>query len=194
MDMSILNQGSYVLSEEVARWRFEVSVRNSSAWWIAFSNPTAGPWKRVEGYDEHHRRGEVHRFTREDRRPDLILVCDPASAVVIVEAKGKLSQLSRQPQIRRSADVIQALASVLQGKGRNPYWGSRANYAIVPGILWGTVTGSADEKFAQVASEWVGHLGTDALLGIAVVQDPAGDLRCVIRWHGTRIPELPAFE
>ena len=192
--MSILNQDSYLLSEEVARWRFEVSLRNSSVWWIAFSNPTAGPWKRVEGYDENHQRGEVHRFGLESKRPDLILVCDPAEAVVIVEAKGKLSQLSSQVQIQRSAAVIQTLASVLQGKSQNPYWGARANYAIVPGILWGTNTNSADDGFAQVASRWMEHLGARDLLGIAVVRDPLGALGCVTRWHGSKIPELPAFE
>ena len=192
--MSILNRDSYLLSEEVARWRFEVSLRGSSTWWIAFSNPTAGPWKRVEGYDENQRRGEVHRFPRDSKRPDLILVCDSARAVVIVEAKGELSQLSNQVQIRRSATVIQELAAVLQDKRQNPYWGKRANYAIIPGILWGTVADSTDDPFAQVASRWMKHLDTRALLGIAVVQAPTGALHAMTRWHGTEIPELPAFE
>ena len=36
---------TFRLTEEIARWAFEVVCKNSSDWYIAFTNPTAGPWK-----------------------------------------------------------------------------------------------------------------------------------------------------
>jgi hypothetical protein len=39
---------SYNLTEEICRWSFEVHIKKLESWWIAFTNPTAGPWKKIE--------------------------------------------------------------------------------------------------------------------------------------------------
>ena len=49
MDIKQINGGSFNVTEELARWRFELEIKASRDWWIAFSNPTAGPWKRLMG-------------------------------------------------------------------------------------------------------------------------------------------------
>ena len=36
------------LNEELARWAFEIKISENSDWEIAFTNPTAGPWKTVK--------------------------------------------------------------------------------------------------------------------------------------------------
>ena len=191
--MSALNSDSYSLSEEIVRWRVEVSVRNSKQFWTAFSNPTAGPWKFVEGYDDTGKRGEVHRFARDDKRPDLIVVCDSARAVLIFEAKDKITKLATQRQIVQSAGVIRRLGIVLEGKERSPYWGVRAHYTVIPGIIWGTVSQPGDGEFTSVASRWMEHLDSDGLLGIAVIQERSGALRCKFSWYGIKVRDLPPF-
>ena len=50
------------ISEEIVRWSFEISVNRSDDWLIAFTNPTAGPWKRITAPDSDGKRGEIHRF------------------------------------------------------------------------------------------------------------------------------------
>ncbi len=76
-------------NEEIARWSTEVYLKNhvDLGWWVAFTNPTAGPWKKILALSEEGTFVEIHRFIREGERPDLILVNDKLKVVVIVEAK-----------------------------------------------------------------------------------------------------------
>ena len=129
---------SFELSEEIARWAFEIKTKNTD-WFVAFSNPTAGPWKRVMAIDKaSNREGEVHRFGREDERPDIILVNDNISLILILEAKEKLNQLISKSQVDKSVDVFLTLSSILKEKSDNNYWGDRTKYINVLGILWGS--------------------------------------------------------
>jgi hypothetical protein len=137
---------SYKLSEEIARWAFEVHLRRLDDWHIAFTNPTAGPWKRLMALDSEGSPGEVHRFLREDDRPDLVLVSDTFESLVIVEAKDSLARLVLDGQVKKSCAVVSTLATTLGELGDNPYWGARADYTVVPGLLWGAAESASESQ------------------------------------------------
>jgi len=129
----------YRITEEVARWTFEAYLKrffSPKEWFVAFSNPTAGPWKRVMGLEAAGNWGEVHRFQREEERPDLVVVSDPLQTLLIIEAKDSARKLRTDNQVEKSCSVILELGATLASKGKNPYWGHRAGYLVVPGLLW----------------------------------------------------------
>jgi hypothetical protein len=126
----------YRLTEEVARWAFEVQVDQRTDWIIAFVNPTAGPWKRLMGRDAGDVPGEVHRFEREERRPDLVIVSDKRELLLIIEAKDSIDQLARPMQVEKSSSVVAELTSLLRTQSDNPFWGRRAEYTTMAGLLW----------------------------------------------------------
>ena len=128
---------TFNLTEELARWAFELRIEDLPDWQIAFSNPTAGPWKRVCASDAKGITGEVHRFGKSDLRPDLLLVNDALSAIVIVEAKPDLPALVQAKQVAKSCRVVNDLAVTLSGLGHNSHWNGRAEYQTVVGLLWG---------------------------------------------------------
>ena len=63
----------YRLTEEFARWAFEIVCKQSPNWYIAFTNPTAGPWKAINAFDKKGREGRIYSFDAKDKRPDIIL-------------------------------------------------------------------------------------------------------------------------
>ena len=67
---------NYNLTEEIARWAFEIKCIESEDWFVAFTNPTAGPWKTIKGLDDEGKEGEVYRFGSKEPRPDIVLVSD----------------------------------------------------------------------------------------------------------------------
>lgn len=141
----------FQLTEEIARWRFEVLVHERPSWFVAFTNPTAGPWKRVLGRDRDGKEGEVYRFPRDSDRPDLILVCDELRSLAIIEAKDSMAKLMVDAQITKSAQVVNDLARTLSGLKHNAFWGSRSDYTVCPGLLWGGErASSAGEREALV--------------------------------------------
>ena len=133
---------SFKLTEEISRWAFEVICMKSPGWYIAFTNPTAGPWKTIKGRDKSGNDGEVFRFELEETRPDIILVNDSMKLVIIVEAKDSLSKLMSGNQAEKSIEVVSRLSSILKNKKLNPYWGERSDYSIITGILWGAESSS----------------------------------------------------
>ena len=146
-----MNCYDFQLTEEIARWRFEVLVHECPSWFIAFTNPTAGPWKRVMGRDSDGKEGEVYRFPRDSDRPDLILVCDELRKLAIIEAKDSIAKLMASEQIAKSAQVVNDLARTLSGLKHNAFWGARSDYAVCPGLLWGGErASSAEEREALV--------------------------------------------
>ena len=52
------------LNEEIARWAFEILFTDRSDWVIAFTNPTAGPWKTIKASNEFGEIGEVSLVSR----------------------------------------------------------------------------------------------------------------------------------
>lgn len=166
----------YKLTEEIARWAFEVHVRELPDWNIAFTNPTAGPWKRLMANDSKGMPGEVHRFLREDDRPDLVLVNDTLRSILIIEAKDTLGRLLTAAQVGKSCAVVVKLSTTLRDLRDNPFWGDRAGYRVLPGLLWGSSTPSVEsqrlsafetyeEEFAAIGLH---HRG---LIGIEILRD-----------------------
>jgi hypothetical protein len=141
---------TYRLTEEIARWAFEVHLRRLPAWHVAFRNPTAGPWKRLMALDQSGAEGEVHRFLRDDNRPDLALVNDTLEVLVIVEAKGALPALLSAAQVTKSCDVVENLAATLMALEGNRFWGRRATYTVVPGLLWGAPAPTEETRRSEV--------------------------------------------
>jgi hypothetical protein len=135
---------TFRLTEEIGRWAFEVHLHALPDWYIAFTNPTAGPWKRLMARDEAGVEGEVHRFEREEDRPDLVLVNDRLSTLLIIEAKDSLGALVVPAQVTKSAEVVKTLAETLSLRAENAYWLTRSDYQVLPGLLWGAEAATTD--------------------------------------------------
>lgn len=134
------------LNEEVARWAFEIIHKNNTSWKIAFTNPTAGPWKTIKAPSKDTgTEGEVYRFGLEEDRPDIIMFNDELKTVVIIEAKDSLKKLLERKQAKKSADVVVNLANILKAKGTNTFWLGRENYKVVLGLLWGSTDYPEDD-------------------------------------------------
>ena len=89
------------LNEELARWAFEIIISNNTEWEIAFTNPTAGPWKTVKAHSlKTNKKGEVYRFILEEDRPDIIIYNDKLKSLIIFEAKDNLEKLLEEEQNR----------------------------------------------------------------------------------------------
>lgn len=130
---------NFHLTEEIARWAFEIKCRETNSWYIAFTNPTAGPWKTIKGLDESQKEGEVYRFELEETRPDIILVNDTAKLILIIEAKDSLSKLTHENQAFKSVEVVNTLSKILKNPEMraNKFWKDRVTFSIMTGLLWG---------------------------------------------------------
>jgi len=148
---------TYKLTEEISRWAFEIHIKNKKTWWIAFTNPTAGPWKRIEAFDKNHNKGEVYRFDRDEKRPDIVIVNDELKSIIIFEAKDSLEKLKIESQTAKSCLVINDMAKTLATIKDNPFWGNRHSYKIYNGLLWGSSApssaSSVEEAFQVYSSE-----------------------------------------
>jgi hypothetical protein len=147
------------IDEEVARFAFEVHLRQyCTDWFVAFTNPTAGPWKRVIAPDASGRWGEVHRFEREELRPDLIVVSDAHRVILIIEAKDDIAKLSHNVQASKSVEALANIAAVAASKRANAYWGERAGYAPVCGLLWGGTSPATSSSVASLFKTYERYL------------------------------------
>jgi hypothetical protein len=177
----MMEQYDYQLTEEIARWRFEVFVKSCPAWYIAFTNPTAGPWKRVMEKREDGVEGEVYRFVRDEDRPDLILVCDDLKTIAIIEAKDSLAKLQVDDQLSKSAQVVEKLSGILSRLGDNKFWNLRSRYSVCAGLLWGGETGSSAEDREDLIERFKGKMGNrkdnviKQYLCIEVIRNSASD-------------------
>ena len=149
---------TFRLTEEIARWAFEVVCQNSGDWYIAFTNPTAGPWKTVKCTDPSGAVGEVYRFELEENRPDILLVNDKMELIMIIEAKDSLAKLITGDQAEKSVKVVDQLADILKGKKSNPFWGKRANYTVLTGLLWGADFPSTAQQREEVFDKYFSEL------------------------------------
>lgn len=127
----------YSINEEIARWTTEVYIKNnpSLGWWIAFTNPTAGPWKKIISLDDSGKAVEIYRFARTEERPDLILVNDSLKLILLVEAKDYCNKLTTKIQMTKSLRVINDISKILKGH-EGDTWTERKNYKIIPSFLW----------------------------------------------------------
>lgn len=141
---------TFHLTEEISRWAFEIICKEAPDWYIAFTNPTAGPWKTIRGLNRFKKEGTVYRFELEETRPDIILVNDHLHIVMIVEAKDTIKKLIAGSQAEKSVEVVDTLAAVLKRSRLNPYWLERAEYPVITGLLWGAETPSSPTQRSLV--------------------------------------------
>jgi len=127
----------FKVSEEIARWSLEIYIDHNPelGWWIAFTNPTAGPWKTISSIDTDGKIEEIYRFAREENRPDLLLVSDKRKEILIIEAKELAQSLVVGNQMTKSIAVINDMTTMLQGLDHGS-WSDRKKYKITPGFLW----------------------------------------------------------
>lgn len=140
----------YNLTEEISRWSFEVHLQKKNKFWIAFTNPTAGPWKRIESYNKKLIRGEIYRFNREEKRPDIILINDHLKIIIIIEAKDNLKKLNESNQINKSCEVTYNISKILKNLKDNKFWLNRHSYKIINGLLWGSLKKSNIQDIKKV--------------------------------------------
>jgi len=124
------------LNEEIARWAFEIQISKANDWYIAFTNPTAGPWKTIKAKNSNKIEGEIYRFQLEEDRPDIIMYNDRLETIVIFEAKDTIEKLFESSQMEKSSEVFINLSNIMKAI-ENPFWGNRKSYKVILGLLWG---------------------------------------------------------
>lgn len=171
---------TYNLNEEIARWATEVYIKKNPQlnWWIAFTNPTAGPWKKVVALSEEGTSVEIYRFVREEERPDLIIVNDNLGAILIVEAKDYVEKLIVGDQMVKSIRVIEEMTKVLS-QSENLHWVKRKNYKIIPTFLWMCESASNIQKECgliqdEFLAKWTGPKSD--ILNIVISKDEKENL------------------
>jgi hypothetical protein len=134
----------FTLSEEITRQAVEVSFKIDGRWNIAFSNPTAGPWKIIKlGNYEF---GNDLRYAKEEDRPDLILYTPIEYIFFVLEAKDSLRKLFTNIQLTKSVYVFQKEVNRILDVINDPDLTIRAfgqqpqNYKIIPGYIIGSTT------------------------------------------------------
>lgn len=171
---------TFNINEEIARWVTEVYVRNQQelGWWVAFTNPIAGPWKKITALNGEGVPVEIYRFEREGERPDLVLVNDKYKIVIVVEAKDTYQKIVALDQMKKSARVIEEISSILK-TCPNEHWSKRMNYTILPSFLWF----SEDEKnllnedgIVKQSFEKFSKLNSESLINIIITRDASGNL------------------
>lgn len=173
------------LTEEIARWAFEIICKESPDWYVAFTNPTAGPWKTIKGLDKSNKEGEVYRFELEETRPDIVLVNDNLKIVIIIEAKDSIEKLTSGDQAEKSVEVVDTLTTILKGCKSNPFWNNRASYPVITGLLWGAETPSSFQKRSNTFDQYYKYmksypqLNKELIIGIETQRKGDG-LQCFL--------------
>lgn len=171
------------LTEEIARWAFEIICQQDDNWYISFTNPTAGPWKTIKCLDEAGNEGEVYRFELEETRPDILLVNDEIGAIIIIEAKDSIEKLIAGDQAKKSVEVVNKLSEKLKKLSANRFWRERVKYPIITGILWGaeneSLKNDRDIVFSKYYSEITkyGNIEGSCIIGIETRRSGNG-LKC----------------
>lgn len=146
------------LTEEISRWAFEIICKENPDWYVAFTNPTAGPWKTIKGLDKSGKEGEVYRFELEETRPDIVLVNDKLQIVIIIEAKDSIEKLTSGDQSEKSVEVVDTLTTILKGCKSNQYWGARASYPVITGLLWGAEAPTSTLERSNAFNEYYNNM------------------------------------
>jgi hypothetical protein len=158
----------YKLTEEISRWSFEIKIKNTKNYWIAFTNPTAGPWKTIISFNKDNLKGEVYRFERNEKRPDLIIVNDLLKAVIIFEAKDNLNKLQNKNQLIKSCNVTNDIVKKLSKIKNDNYWEDRYTYNYYNGLLWGAEKDTKKDLVDEVFKNYSKYLEVNKNNQIAV--------------------------
>lgn len=172
---------TYVLTEEIARQAVEVIFRDETTdWHVAFSNPTAGPWKliRLQIGDSIL---QVGTYLKEELRPDLILQSAANRLLLVLEAKRSIAELLRPGQLSKTVGVFAAeterLTSVLADHGQDPH-------AVGVGFIYPTHGAAADRerlRSALLPELEAASSEIDAYVTMIVQPETSGDLG--VAWH-----------
>jgi ribosome-associated translation inhibitor RaiA len=141
----------YKLTEEIVRQSVEVKFRQDQKWIIAFSNPTAGPWKKakviIDGKEQL-----LYAYKKDEDRPDLILQYFSSNTFVICEAKDKLSSMTNS--IDKILDTLNNECSKIKAKI------AEREHKFKLGFIFGTKESSITEEIVALTST----LGTNSKL------------------------------
>jgi len=174
MDLRISR--GYKLTEEIVRWRLEILIEESDDAWISFTNPTAGPWKRLMGRDNIGTSGEVMRFAREADRPDLVIVDDKTKRIFILEAKDDAKGLCAKEQVTKTVRTFDDLTISLKKHRSNKYWGARSTYDFIPGLVWGSSPAEAIADEELVRRSHASRFSGLAPLFLQIIRRESGEL------------------
>ncbi|MBO5097117.1 MAG: hypothetical protein J6B96_02250 [Agathobacter sp.] len=175
----------YRLTEEIARWAFEIQCKQTPNWYIAFTNPTAGPWKAITALNKNSEVGRIYTFDAKEKRPDIILINDHLKIIIIVEAKNSLSALNTSEQCSKSTKVVADIGKQLQKLRTDEYWGKRYMYNIVLGLLWGSEEKMSLDSYIPMFDLYYNeicnydNIDKRALIGIEVTRSNSS-LSCMI--------------
>ena len=183
-----MNTYQFSINEEIARWVLEVYIKTHSEthWWVAFTNPTAGPWKTITALGTDGIESEIYRFQREEERPDLVIVNDELKSTIIIEAKDFFSKLVADSQMKKSIRVINEMSKVL-GNIPNEHWAKRKQYKIIPAFLWYVQDNeNFEEQHKSIKDQYTSLDGSndDELLSIGIHKDIGDVLKPTFLYQG----------
>jgi hypothetical protein len=145
------------LSEEIVRWVFELEILKSTSRLVLFTNPTAGPWKRVVVKTDKVEY-ELFRFGRDEERPDVIALCDARRLLLIIEAKERVEQFNADV-IRKTFELTRRFKELFANYDKHEDWLSRREYTVQAGFLFGAHGDAEATKAAATLKRHIGELG-----------------------------------
>lgn len=168
---------NFKLTEEIVRWVFEVEIKkNPSDYYIAFTNPTAGPWKKIK-FKVQDGLKEVYRFESKEKRPDLVLVDDNNKKICIIEAKDHLKNLIKNNQPEKTVSVFFDMIDKFKNS-KDVLLKSKSKYTMVFGLLWGSNSPTSDKDVEtlfdihiNLFDEYLVENNNLSILGIEVIYD-----------------------
>lgn len=124
-----------VITEEIARFAFEVFIETQFGQhaYVAFANPTAGPWKTVKLRSQQGAIVEVLRFGIKEQRPDLVVFSPATKEVVVLEAKSRASDLLTRAQTIKARDAYDSFVSRFTALRHQLI---PSDIKFIPGFLW----------------------------------------------------------
>ena len=170
-----MNIPSVKFSEEVARFAFEVLVDEyleESDVYVAFANPTAGPWKTMKVRGETGASIEIHRFGIFEQRPDLVLLSPSLRQMLVIEAKDTVKKLAKEEQIKKARNAYSDFIATMSRIDPNQLGGT---FHFIPGFLYATEDASNDFQTLRSALQewWPESLSQCVIVGVANLDELA---------------------
>ena len=144
------------LSEEIVRWKFELDANIEGIRYIAFTNPTAGPWKTVNGpvWEERY---TLHSFGKKEPRPDVILVCDRLKQIYVIEAKDSAKKLDKET-IEKTYEISETFRRRFSTYTAHASWQNRLTYSLITGFIFGSTIAKYEDE-ANALLDRINQLG-----------------------------------
>lgn len=174
--------GSYLftLTEEFVRFCFEVHLKTkaSPAWVVGFTNPTAGPWKKIM---LPHDKGkiEIGRYERDEERPDFILFNQSKGVCIVLEAKDIYEKVASASQMVKNISVYKKEKRRLLASKQLNEWVNSNDVLMINGLLWSRNKNSLinEGDINDLYNKYKAKQDNDSLCAIQVIEDNK-DLCC----------------